>query len=419
MPVGAWVPPPPNWLKKLPGHFKYYYLHEVTLGQSCADENKLEAEIRTMPAFKGAGSSEFRSSARELIVEYRREKAAILVLRVLLGQAAAAIGLTIAIVLAALAPSQFMAAVGAILVAGIGFIVGTLLVGLANVATVRRVSLRRALVAAMVACAIIAVRVMSATGGNILFVGACAAVVGVAGTYILATLINVLDSRYRRTMYVRKLRGAVLEALLDARHFATKHVREWGEPETTRAVQQRLRTASDLIRDYLPDRLSPVNRVERQDMQLGASAIADRMLYQPRLSTRKGRTELITFTTGAVQKVYREDWLDLPKRRRVQESNADRRWGSWVTGLRRFLAAFVPLIVVFVATTIGVPSDQLADYGYPVALLWLVVSVMSWLDPQFAQNTDVVRGLWSIFSPTRGEKSGDSKTGDEPRKPAA
>jgi hypothetical protein len=223
----------------------------------------------------------------------------------------------------------------------------------------------------------------------------------------LIVAVATISSSTRRA--IENLDALVVESMLRIYHTVSAHKGSWGSPDIDDYIVRQIRQASLAIETTLMRRLPrhglPKEASSRRGRRALGAAIAQELAsHEADLVRDGGRRELLDMTNRYVPVLYSGAWLDLP-RREVVVANEGLVW------VRRAVSSLLPFAVIAVLRTTNVISAPDDKYAWLLATLWFVVSVGSWLDPNFADRLKTLEALKGIV---KLNSSGSDKADTEP-----
>jgi hypothetical protein len=86
-----------------------------------------------------------------------------------------------------------------------------------------------------------------------------------------------------------------------------------------------------------------------------------------------------------------------------QERPAPNRWKRAVRGLGKAIVAVAPLAVLVVLQSLNIVSSTVFGQVLPIVVTWLLVAVLTWLDPRTESSISGVKAVTDLM---RGSRSG-------------
>jgi hypothetical protein len=385
-----WMPRPPRWARLLPaGVIRAYYELQIRIDQHCGGRNKLAAEILNLSTPRGMERNTFEESCRTRTLdalsrygtrELRRAASLLLAFFAsLLGSFAAALityGAALKVIPAGLL------AFGAFLILEVVLTRAVYLYS--GWRHSRRVLLAQN--AITVAAGVWAATELTTAGtdpGWLTF--ALLGALLIAGALAIVHIIRSVAPRRKRADAAQNLDKDVMFGLLATLHSARVHRDKWGSAPFVENVGEWLSWIAWHIDYYLPQWLAPSDPSRQRALQADAHEIANGLRAQmDRLGRADGRQSLVAYLRSMIALVCVGGWLDMPRERGRDTPSAipNARWH--VT--RSAIGAVAPLAAVVVAERAHLISGSAGAYAAVAALVWLVMCVMLWVDPEFERR---------------------------------
>jgi hypothetical protein len=117
------------------------------------------------------------------------------------------------------------------------------------------------------------------------------------------------------------------------------------------------------------------------------------------LNSTSPPSELASQLVPAIPHIARSNWSKIVHVDQQERPTAPR-WTGALRMLRSFVAAVAPLAVLLTLRAIA-PSvpDKILDQALPIAVTWLLVSIITWIDPGNGERTSNVKSMFDMLWP--------------------
>jgi Ca2+/Na+ antiporter len=226
---------------------------------------------------------------------------------------------------------------------------------------------------------------------------------------ILLLFVYLVTSVYVR----RKNRHHVVAELVQTLLWLLMRIDDADRPEGKRCELSRqfpppsptdiavdLEYLATLIEIFVPRHLESWDRTVNRAIGDRCRGIAETirgLKLEMLLSQRRPLNHLAAGLANAVVPIALDDWTSLAYTELADRAPSPSLWNRTFKWFGRIAAAVAPLALVFILRSQSQISDKLLDSIVPVAVTWLLVSVVTWIDPGSGDRATRVKDLWSAL----------------------
>lgn len=410
-----WHPAPPSWVKWLPAG-KMLYHQAIHERQTCAEHhyNWRQHSLINVKTPKGWSRARFEQRFHKLLEAELAWSASRGSLWVAFAILLLLVGVAVIISMAVYAaPSAEKAAVAVLLAILMLVLPETLCYSVAWAAKVevRPTWLRVLMLIQLLASSWAVVSLKDAPIADMWKLSVASALLGKAAI----TASGVIGGRLW-IMQTKRWRRRNLDAFLASRFASVYHNTQVHRQDIVgdRAIQMAdgIDGVARIIREDLPHHLSGSGNSRRdQNRQLAHGIAAHAQGMRDMLLKSGGVKRVRRYAEQGCGLIVAGAWLELP--RAENPTMSDGAFQRILRAIRSMLAAVAPLAIVTVLQRTELLGQEQTEYASTAAVVWLIITIGSWLDPEFGERLDQLVKARSLFRPVAVRDKQPSENGNE------
>jgi hypothetical protein len=227
---------------------------------------------------------------------------------------------------------------------------------------------------------------------------------GAATSQVLASAGRLRAERWMDAHLDAFMMGA-LEAIF---HHTELHRKSWPGADGSREVMTLLLDTAKEIEARLPTFL---NAPKSEVIKSSAREIAATFrMRAENLHTKRGREDVVRLVIDSAALIATDQVLEIPRSK--IPGSASLKASSPRFTIRSAIAATLPPLAIYGVKYAGVASGIYVDALLSLAILWAVVRIMMWIDPDFSSSLNAVASVRSLLSANQAAAHTEAPTAE-------